>query len=185
MRILHMLLLSGLFVAGVGANGVAPAATFYSPYVDKAGTISLPDPATVRSLWSYLGSWALNGDGEVSELHSVYTQPEAVVAFKKNGKFPDGAVIVKEVRAGKTRNLTTGTVTSPAAEILWFVMIKGSKGRFPSNTSWGDGWGWALFNADDQTTNASSNYRSGCRGCHVPARKTDWIYTHGYPVLKD
>jgi hypothetical protein len=22
-----------------------------------------------------------------------------------------------------------------------------------------------------------------CQSCHVPARQSDWIYTHGYPVL--
>ena len=27
-------------------------------------------------------------------------------------------------------------------------------------------------------------YNADCKGCHVPAQSTDWIYVEGYPVLK-
>jgi hypothetical protein len=30
---------------------------------------------------------------------------------------------------------------------LWFVMVKDSKGSFPGNDLWGDGWGWSWFDA--------------------------------------
>ena len=29
----------------------------------------------------------------------------------------------------------------------------------------------------------STDYTTDCQSCHVPARQSDWIYTHGYPVL--
>jgi hypothetical protein len=29
----------------------------------------------------------------------------------------------------------------------------------------------------------STDYTRDCQPCHVPARQSDWIYTHGYPVL--
>jgi hypothetical protein len=62
-------------------------------------------------------------------------------------------------------------------------MIKDSKNRFASNSLWGDGWGWALFKPGNKTTNAATNYKIDCLGCHIPAKKNDWIYTEAYPTL--
>jgi hypothetical protein len=62
-------------------------------------------------------------------------------------------------------------------------MVKDSKGRFPKNDLWGDGWGWALFEAKDAKKNVATDYKTDCRTCHVPARKDDWLYIRGYPVL--
>ncbi len=58
------------------------------------------------------------------------------------------------------------------------------QGRFPGNDNWGEGWGWALFNARDTEKSASTNFRASCLGCHIPARQTDWIYVQGYPSLR-
>lgn len=33
-----------------------------------------------------------------------------------------------------------------------------------------------------QTT--STDYKTDCLTCHVPAKQTDWIYTQGYPPLQ-
>jgi hypothetical protein len=41
-------------------------------------------------------------------------------------------------------------------------MIKDKKGRFPENANWGEGWGWALFNAGEIEKNASANFRTSC-----------------------
>jgi len=62
-------------------------------------------------------------------------------------------------------------------------MVKDSKGRFPKNDLWGDGWGWALFEAKDPKKNVATDYKTDCRTCHVPARKDDWVYIRGYPLL--
>ena len=32
-------------------------------------------------------------------------------------------------------------------------------------------------------TTHQHDYTTDCQSCHVPARQSDWIYTHGYPVL--
>jgi mono/diheme cytochrome c family protein len=62
-------------------------------------------------------------------------------------------------------------------------MVKDATGRFPDNELWGDGWGWALFNGDDRNKQVAVNYRTECRSCHVPVRKTDWVYYQCYPEL--
>jgi hypothetical protein len=30
----------------------------------------------------------------------------------------------------------------------------------------------------------ASDFRTDCLGCHLPAKKSDWIYVDGYPVLR-
>ena len=30
----------------------------------------------------------------------------------------------------------------------------------------------------------ATDYTTDCRLCHVPAKKDDWVYIRGYPVLK-
>ena len=154
----------------------------FSANVDGKGTISFPDNFDVNMV--HLGSWYVP-DGGASGFHGVYTEKMSVEAFRKTGKFPDGATIVKELRPSVAGDYTTGKGVSHATNGIkqWFVMIKDSKGRFSSNPNWGDGWGWALFKADNTTANASTDYKKDCLGCHVPVTDKDLIYTEGYPVL--
>ena len=184
MKRLATLAAAASFVAAAmtGARSSAQEASF-SPYVDQAGNISLPDPKTVRQKWSDLGTWAKNGEDGAEELHEVFTQAKSAAAFRRSGAFPDATVLVKEVRAGRTKGMTTGQVSWPGAKKLWFVMVKDRTGRFRDNPLWGKGWGWALFLADDPKKNVAKSFRKDCLGCHIPARRTDWIYTFGYPAL--
>jgi hypothetical protein len=156
----------------------------FSPYVDTNGKISLP--TGYKQKWTHLGSWAVakNAGESVHEMHDVYTQPETIAAYNKTGEFPDGTVLVKEVHHTKSDKLMTGHASWSTDIKIWFVMIKDRKERFEDNDDWGDGWGWALFEAKDPTTNVSAGYDSSCLSCHVPVEDTDWIYTYGYPDLK-
>lgn len=159
-----------------------PAVAGLPSFVDADGTINFP--GRVRDEWVHLGSWG-TADIESKDpaQHDVYTQPETIPAFRKTGKFQDGAVLIKELRKIEHGIMTTGHVTWAGDEILWFVLVKDEKGRFKDHGNWGDGWGWALFNAGATEKNASTNYQTDCLGCHVPARATDWIYLKGYPSL--
>jgi hypothetical protein len=155
----------------------------FSPYVDEKGNISFPQG--FRTSMVHLGSWFVPA-GDASGFHDVYTEKESVEAFQKTGKFPDGATLVKELRASKSAAYTTGEGVSHSTEHLkqWFVMIKSSEKRFGDNPLWGDGWGWALFKPDDTNKNHAKNYKTDCLGCHIPAKEKDWVYTEAYPVLK-
>jgi Cytochrome P460 len=63
-------------------------------------------------------------------------------------------------------------------------MIKDSKNSHPDNKLWGDGWGWSWFDAGNPQKTTSTNYKTDCLSCHVPAQASDWIYTNGYPPLQ-
>ena len=55
---------------------------------DAEGALRVP--ADYRSIYQYLGTWAVAADhGEGSkQLHDVYASPGAVAAFRANGHFP-------------------------------------------------------------------------------------------------
>ncbi|MCK0069984.1 cytochrome P460 family protein [Kordiimonas laminariae] len=157
----------------------------YEKLISAKGDIRVPK--NFRTDYVMLGSWSVAGDadtgGEVG-LHIVYSTREAVDAYRKTGEFPDGTIIVKELFSGHTEFLTTGEATRADKLAGYFVMIKDGKGRFAENPLWGEGWGWAFFGADNTEKTQSTNYQEDCMACHEPARKTDFIYTDAYPVLK-
>ena len=167
--------------------GRAGAAADPSPETDAVADAegALRVPADYRSMYEYLGSWAVAADkGEGSkQLHSVYASPGAVAAFRKDGHFPDGAVLVKEVYETATSPMTTGTVSHAETLAGWFVMVKDSKNSHPQNKLWGSGWGWSWFDAANPLKTTSTDYTTDCQPCHIPAQATDWIYTQGYPIL--
>lgn len=166
-------------------QSAAGASARFSPYVDEKGNIALPE--NFETEFVHIGTVAVAPKpGEpVNEIHGTYTRREDLEAFRKDGRFPDGAVLVKDVRATTNSKLTTGNAAYGAAVKVWFVMIKDAKGRFPENEIWGDGWGWGLFEGKDRTKQVAVNYATECRSCHVPAKKNDWVYTQCYPALSE
>lgn len=172
----------GLFLLVATLATGASAHDGFSPYVDADGQISFPEG--FRTSMVHLGSWFVP-DGGASGFHDVYTERATVEAFRKTGKFPDGATLVKELRASNAGTYTTGQNISYATDGLkqWFVMIKDDKGRFAGNPLWGEGWGWALYKPNAPSKNVAADYKTDCLGCHVPAKAKDWVYTEAYPTL--
>lgn len=165
-------------------NRVIPhGGTAHPRVVDANGNLRVPE--NYRTLYQALGTWAIAADsGRGSkEMHEVYASPGAIAAYRTTGHFPDGTVLVKEVFGTSTTGMTTGFVSHPATLKGWFVMVRDSKNTRPGNPLWGDGWGWSWFDADKPLKTTSTNYKTDCQGCHLPARATDWIYTSGYPTL--
>src|SRR3954451_25409000 len=102
----------------------ARAAGNFSPYVAKDGGISRP--TDYRDSVEYLGSYAVatKPDKPVDEMHVVYARPEDVRAYRRDGKFPDGATLVKEVTRDGSESLPRGQYRRPTDVRLWFRMIK-------------------------------------------------------------
>jgi Cytochrome P460 len=149
--------------------------------VDAKGNIR--KPADYRDRYQALGSWSVVDSNNDTEMHYTYASPGAAEYYRKNGKFADGTVLVKEVFGTEHGQLTTGEVHWASATKVWFIMVKDEKGRYPDNPLWGDGWGWALYKSDAPDKQVATDYKKNCLGCHVPAKATDWVYIHGYPVL--
>jgi hypothetical protein len=150
--------------------------------VDKSGNIR--KPAGYKDNYESLGAYSvrnLNGD---EELHYTWASPGTAEAYRKTGKFPDGAVLVKQTFTTDHGPMTTGDAYWATQTIVWFVMIKDDKGRFPGNPLWSDGWGWALFKPDAPDKQVATSFKKDCQGCHVPAQASDWVYVQGYPSLR-
>jgi len=115
--------------------------------VDAGGNLRVP--GDYRTAYQVLDGWAVAADqGQGSkEIHVVYASPGATAAYRKNGRFSDGSVLVKEVFEATTQGMTTGTVSHAQALKGWFVLMKDSKNSHPGNKLWGNGWGWSWFDA--------------------------------------
>jgi len=152
-------------VAAIGAAGistmVAVAArgqmeTTVSPNGPQAETVVDPSgnlrvPEAYRTTYQSLGSWAVAADhGQGSkELHVVYASPGTIAAYRRDGRFPNGAVLVKEVFQAATGEMTTGTVSHAKTLKGWFVMMRDDNDRHSGNKLRGDGRGWSWFDSDN------------------------------------
>ncbi|MGH1479506.1 MAG: cytochrome P460 family protein [Geminicoccales bacterium] len=154
-----------------------------APGVGSDGSIQVPN-VDYQKDWAFLGTYSVQGEDGAGDLHTVYTQPETIAAYRETGKFPDGTVLIKDLFKTKTDNLTTGRVSWATERAGWFVMVKDSANSFPDNPLWGDGWGWAFFEPDAPKATTTVDYKTECLGCHEPVRKTDLSYVQGYPALQ-
>lgn len=179
--ITSVIALCATLIVGTGHAGNLSDQT-YRQWVDKTGNIKLPE--SYRLQWTHLGSLLVADPKAAGHgFHDVYTQPQAAQTYRQTGKFPDGTVLVKEVRKVKSGTLTTGEAQWAGDPIIWFVMVKDTQGRFKGNPHWAEGWGWALYEAKNPSRNVSKSFRETCMGCHTPARQTDWVFIGGYPTL--
>ena len=185
--------IAGIVVVGVGViaavaygqmNTTSARTSKAESVVDEGGNLHVPD--AYRTTYEALGSWAIAADqGQgAKELHVVYASPGTTAAYRRDGRFPDGAVLVKEVFEAATKPMTTGTVSHAKTLKGWFVMVKDRTGRHAGHKLWGDGWGWSWFDANNPLKTTSADYKVNCLSCHVPAQGSDWIYVDGYPPLK-
>ena len=165
------------------AGPLARAQERFAPGVGSDGSITVP-AVDLRKDWAYLGTYAIAGESGSGDFHVVYTQPESVGFYRENGRFPDGAVLVKELFKTATADLTTGQASWAVEPAGWFVMVKDAKGRYAGNPLWGDGWGWALFEAGESRKTVTTDYQADCLGCHEPVRASDLVYVQGYPTLR-
>lgn len=156
----------------------------YQTIVDVQGNIRVP--VDYRMRYVHLGSWTITDPNAVAGTgtHDVYTQREAAEAYRATGAWPDGTILVKDIRQVVNEDVTTGPVTYSGDQFIWFVMVKDTRNRFPTSPHWANGWGWALFNAGDPNQNVSPSFAQGCESCHTPAQADDWVFVRGYPTLR-
>ncbi|NIR91694.1 MAG: cytochrome P460 family protein [Gammaproteobacteria bacterium] len=172
-----------LFVVATLAQGASYDET-YQKYVKSDGSIVVP--SDYRTELVFVGTFSVAGgdeQGGQAEFHQVYMDRDSIEHYRRTGEFPDGAIIVKELQNVRALDMTTGHASSWKKDAGWFLMIKDAKGRFPGHGSWGDGWGWALFAASDRMQSTTKDYKAECIGCHLPAKRTDWVHVWAYPLL--
>lgn len=99
-----------LILTGTAAFGPRAGQSTFSTYVDTEGRISLP--WDVRRHWVHLGSYVMSeADGPGQGFHDVYAPSAVAAVYRRTGHFPDGAVLVKEIRTLGAGPMTTGPAT--------------------------------------------------------------------------
>ena len=173
----------GIDLLSTSGGSRAAKLRYSSNVTDPVGNLHVPQG--YRTTYEYLGSWAVADEKETGakQIHMVFASPGTISSYRQSGRFSDGTVLVKEVYAGATSTMTTGIVSRTDKLAGWFVMVRDENERHAGNKLWGDGWGWSWFDADTPSKTTSTDYRTDCKGCHVPAQATEWVYTNGYPVL--
>jgi hypothetical protein len=117
-------------------------------------------------------------------MHTTHASPGTAEYYRKTGKFPDGAVLVKEVMGTDHAQLTTGDAHWASGTKVWFIKIKDEKHRFPQNALW-------VTDGDGFFTNPmhpTSRWRMISRKIISPVTsrpsQRNWTYVQGFPVPK-
>jgi len=100
-------------------------------------------------------------------MHHVFANPKAAEAYG-GGDFPDGSVIVYELRETQQSN---GVITEGARRRV-DVMIKDSNGNKGTG-----GWRFERFFGDQQTENAIHDSGASCFSCHSKADKHGFVFS--------
>jgi hypothetical protein len=172
--------------AAVQGAATAGAQVTHSPPVDAEQVLRVPS-VDYRKEWVQLGTFSILADKPqdgAKELHVVYTERKNLEAYLNDGKFPEGAVFVKDIWNAKTEALPTGT-SSYAGDLAGrFVMVKDTAGKLGSGARFGDGWGWAFFVGNETVKTVTGDYKVDCLTCHEPVRKQGLQFLQGYPLLR-
>lgn len=144
--------------------------------------------------WTFIGAPltpnGLNGGkAGFPEYHNVYVQERNLEAYQRDGVFPEGTVIVKELVLLRKGTYPDGSADSPSGRGFgegefngMDVTVKDSK-RFAKT----NGWGFFNFghHALPYESVSEESRASECAVCHqAGAAKTDMTWVDFYPVLR-
>jgi len=165
-----------------------------SAVFDSDGKLQLPDPHAFRR-WIFVGAPLTpnglnNGKANFPEYHHVYIEQKNVEAYLKNGEFPEGTVIVKELTRLLNPTFPDGSRTEPSGRGYFNgeyngidVTVKDSK-RFAKT----NGWGFFTFGHHPlpYAKSAAEAPVTECAGCHIAnVSATDLTWVQFYPLLRD
>lgn len=138
--------------------------------------------------WIYVGAPITpddmnNGKANFPEFHSVYIDPKSWDYWKKNGKFRDGTILIKEMNKVGSKSAPSGQGYFMGRFMGLEATIK-SKSNFPNEPG---NWAYFSFSTADhkslkKTTKAEP--AANCNTCHEASAKDDFVFTQYYPVLE-
>ncbi len=91
--------------AGVLAESPSYSKT-YEKYVQPDGTITVP--RDYRTKFTFIGTFSVAGGDQSGEFHQVYLDPDSVEHYRRTRKFPDRAILIKELQKTRATKMTTG-----------------------------------------------------------------------------
>jgi len=154
--------------------------------VDVPGADHLVKPKDYRE-WVYIGTELTpndlnDGAATFPEFHNVYINPKGWRAWKTNGEFVDGTIIVKELLSVGAHQAITGKgyFQGEYTGVLG-VAVKNKK-RFTTEPG---NWGYFVFdNSSNTNPRALRQNTNSCATCHLTHAATDSVFSQYYPVLR-
>src|SRR5262245_48139457 len=110
-RIIAVVALAAAASAGGRAQDSSGTAAVKPQPVEAEAALRVPS-ADYRKEWVQLGTFSLLADKPADgakEIHVVYAARHNLDAYLRTGRFPDGAVLVKDIFAARTEALSAGT----------------------------------------------------------------------------
>ena len=176
MKRMAFLLFAVATVAGVFAYA-APASGQADEEADPVFGIRIP-----RGYRDWRLISVAHEEGKLNDLRAILGNDAAIQAYRE-GKlpFPDGTIIARlawEYVPSEENNKVFGRAQSfvpgPAPEWYLQFMVKDSKKYAATG-----GWGFAQFDKAGKPADAAMH--KTCYPCHVPAKASDYVFTHYAP----
>ena len=179
-------LLGGVFASAT----VAETSPSWGPQWTPGGELKLP---TDYHTWVFLGSPltpnALNdGQAGFPEYHNVYVQPQAYLAYRKTGQFPEGTIMLKELQLTTPATYDDGSRKEASGRGYFPGKRNGIDISVRDSSRFKDTDGWGFFNfghhGPPYAKTAAAAPKENCAGCHI-ANATDMVFIKFYrPILE-
>lgn len=169
------LLAPGVFTPVAFADEVAAM----SPAAQYTSDGLLQRPANYRE-WVFLSSGLDMSYSSAAAMghhmfDNVFVNPAAYKAFRATGTWPEGTVLVLEVRGGTGKGSITKGGTFQTTSVMGVeIHIKDSR-RFPGS--------WAFFEFDDERPAKMIPQTAQCYSCHAAHAAVDTTFVQFYPTL--
>jgi hypothetical protein len=171
------LLLLGLVILTVISWRAATVATTAGPQFTADGKLMFPDG---YRQWTYLTtgfdmSYSPNAQPGSHRFDNVFVNPDAFAEFQRTGTWPDGTMLVLEVRTAQGKGSINQSGDFQTSFLGAEVHVRDSK-RFAGN------WGFFGFGDGDKTSTQIPTTAS-CYACHSKNAAVDTTFVQFYPTL--
>ena len=145
-------------------------AAFVGILLAQSAAAQVPYPEGYRN-WTHVKTMVINPGHALYDafggMHHLYANSQAMKGYK-NGKFPNGAVIVFDLLTANTQ----GNATQEGARKVVGVMVKHSV-RYAAT----GGWGFEGFKGDTRERAVGDNAATACFACHTAQKDKDFVFS--------
>lgn len=179
MRVLKGLLLSAAMGCACGAMAQSAGTTSAAAY-GADGRLQFPQQ---YRQWIYLTSgfdmsYSAGATGAHHLFDNLFVNPEAYRAFQSTGTWPDGTVLVLELRRADPHDSINRQGAYQGADVVGVEVHTRDSARFKNS------WGFFSFrSADAQGSTKMLPLSADCYACHAAHGAVDSTFVQFYPTL--
>ena len=124
-----------------------------------------------------------DGKAAFPEFHNVYIDPSSYASYKKDGKFPDGTILIKELVSVGGKAATSGQGYFMGEFLGLEAAVKSEKHHADEPGNWAY-YSFSTEGGGPLADAASAMETASCNACHQASAAEDWVFTQYYPVLR-